>query len=450
MHPQLQRCYDLAIRGAWHHPFFLIPLGHCNWAEGNPLLIKTMAIETKIVKEGNDRKPMINLYINTEWSKSLPDEEVFGVLCHEILHALLRHHERGGGKNQETWGQAADMAINASLTDSQIKIPRSGLLPPQDHWQESADELYTLLDSEQIPPPKGYDPDSVGQGCMPKKGNPNEDGEEGQSGDQEGEGDGNADGEGQGDGSGNGDGQGEGEGQGSGESGQSDSGADRAWGEMIAQAQSMGRGQGSAKALAKLFKPEPIKTKWEKLLQRVANRANANGGRDSQTFKRINRRSFDGDFTLPGWESKRPAVAVIIDSSGSVSDEMLRAALSSVKEIADFSGIRFFLALHDWVCYYADWIKPETTVESLSSRVTARGGTSPDQAFQKVSEAKGRFDACVYLTDGEVGQYPTKPLNVKRMIVGILGNRPDNYRATIPSGWQELNVEVPTGGDSDD
>lgn len=436
MHPQLQRCYDLAIRSAWHHPFFLIPLGHCDWREATNPEIKTMAIETMIVKEGNDRKPAINLYINTDWAKGLPDEEVFGVLCHEILHALLRHHERGGGKNQDTWAQASDMAINASLLDSQIRLPRDGLVPPRDHWEDAADELYTLLDKGQIPPPKQYDPSKVGQGCMPKKGNPNNDGENGQNGDQEGQG------QGHGDGSGDGEGNGQ-----EGGSGQSDSGADRAWGEMVAQAQSMSRGSGSAKAMAKLFKPEPIKTNWKKLLQRVANRANANGGRDSQTWKRINRRSFDGDFTLPGWESNRPAVAVIIDTSGSVSDQMLRSALSSVKEIADFSKVRFFLALHDWVCYYHDWLKPETSVESLSSHVTARGGTSPDQAFQKVSEAKGRFDALIYLTDGEIGAYPAKPQNCKRVIVGLLGKDRGYGRAEIPSGWQDVAVEVNDGED---
>src|ERR1043165_4973796 len=111
MHPQIQRCYDLAIRGAWNHPFFLIPLGHCEWHEGTPDIAKTMAISS-VIKQG---KPEINLYINTEWVKGLPDDDVFAVVCHEILHAMLRHHERGGGKNQETWGKAADMAINASL-----------------------------------------------------------------------------------------------------------------------------------------------------------------------------------------------------------------------------------------------------------------------------------------------------------------------------------------------
>src|SRR5690606_18597637 len=110
---QLQRCYDLALRGAWNFPFFLIPLGHCNWHEGDDK-IRTMAVNSKVVSG----KAEINLYINVEWVKGLPDDQVFGVLCHEIMHCLLFHQDRRGGKNADTWNQAADMAINASLTDS--------------------------------------------------------------------------------------------------------------------------------------------------------------------------------------------------------------------------------------------------------------------------------------------------------------------------------------------
>ncbi len=422
MHQQLQRCYDLAIKGAWQHPFFLIPLGHCEWLEATPEITKTMAIST-VIKEG---KPEINLYINTEWSKGLPDDEVFGVLAHEILHAMLRHHERGGGKNQEFWGQAADMAINASLKQSSIKIPQSGLMPPPEHYESAAEEIYTLLDTGEIKPPKGYDPDKVTQGCMPKsKSDGSEPGSEGK-----GEGDGEGEGEGdEGDGSGQGDQPGQGQSQGN---------QDRAWGEMIAQAQSYSRGTGTAKVMARLFQPKPIKTLWERLLRKVANRAQAKGGRDTQTFTRVNRRSVD--IVFPGWQSTSPALAVIIDSSGSVSDEMLRASLSSVKNIAKNTSVRIFLALHDGVCYYADWVKPEITVEQLSGLCTARGGTDPKQAFEKVGEARGRFDACIYLTDGEVGTYPDKPQNVKRMIVGVVGD--GKYRATIPEIWQEVLVEI--------
>jgi predicted metal-dependent peptidase len=430
MHPQLQRCYDLAIKGAWQHPFFLIPLGHCEWFEGTPEVTKTMGISTRVIQG----KPEINLYINTEWAKSLPDDEVFGVLSHEILHAMLRHHERGGGKDQENWGKAADMAINANLTQASIKIPSSGLLPPREHYESSAEEIYGLLEAKEIPQPKKYDPDQVCQGCMPKSnGDGSEPGSQGKDPAENGPGEGSGDGEGEGNGSGEGQGEGSGEAQ-----GQSQGNSDRAWGEMIAQAQAYGRGTGTAKILAKLFQPAPVKTLWARLLKRVANRAKASGGRDVQTYQRINRRS--QDIIFPGWQSTSPAITVIIDSSGSVSDDMLRSALSSVKEIAESTSIRIFLALHDGVCYWSGWVRPEITVESLSSLCSNRGGTDPREAFQKVAEARGRFDVGVYLTDGEVGTYPDKPTNVKRMIIGLLGE--GHYRTPTPETWQEVLVEI--------
>lgn len=444
-HPQLQRCYDLALRGAWHHPFFLIPLGHCEWFEGDPKEVDTMAVYTRVVKQQGEQKPEIQLHINTEWVQGLPDDQVFGVLCHEILHALLRHHERSGGKNVETWGQAADMAINASLVSSSIKIPPAGLLPPQDHFEDAAEELYELLDKEEIPKPKTYNPGKVGQGCMPKKAPPGQGQGEGQDESQEGPGDGQGNDPGQGQGDGGGD-NGDGQGQGQGQCQSDEKSTDRTWGEMLAQSQVHARGTGSMKAMARLFKPKPIKTQWAKLLAKVAKRANSRGGRDNQTWSRINRRSFEGDFTLPGWQSNRPAIAAIIDSSGSVSDEMLRASITSVIDCVKFSGVRCFLALHDGECYYADWIKPETTVEQLSGLCGQRGGTDPKAAFEAIGKAKGRFDACVYLTDGEVGTYPDKPLNTKRMIVGIVGDRQSNWRAKCPDGWQEVDVEVEIKG----
>lgn len=426
MHPQLQRCYDLALRSAWHHPFYLIPLGHCEWFEGDPKETETMAVHTRLVKETGEQKPEIQLHINTDWASGLPDDQVFGVLAHEILHALLRHHERSGGKNLETWGQAADMAINAALVQSDIKIPPAGLLPPREHYEDAAEELYELLDKKEIPRPRNYNPNKVGQGCMPMKSAPGQE---------------NSDSDGKSQGRGNDSGDGEGEKQGSESDGQ-DQGTERAWGEMLAQAQAHARGTGSAKVLARLFKPKPIKTQWAKLLNKIARRANARGGRDNQTWSRINRRSFEGDFTLPGWQSNRPAISAIIDSSGSVSDEMLRASITSVIDCVKFSGVCCFLALHDGECYYADWIRPETSVETLSKLCGQRGGTDPRAAFEAIGKARGRFDACVYLTDGEVGTYPDKPLNVKRMIVGIVGDRQGSYRAKCPDGWQEIDVEI--------
>lgn len=449
-HPQISRCRDLAMAGAWKNPFFLIPLGAIEWHEANdPKTCKTMQIVSRIKGQGGDATPEINLYINCEWVRGVPDREVFGVLAHEIMHSLLRHHQRAGGKKLDIWGQATDMAINSALIQSNIPLPDYCLKPPADHADDAAEELYTLLDTGEIPQPKGYDPDKVGAGCQPMKGDPNAGGEQGKKSDEDsddegqGKGDGKGDedeGEGEGQGDGSGDGEGEGQGEGHGEGGDGSSDEDRVWGEMIAQAQHHSRGSGSAKVMARIFAPKPSKTKWERLLMSTASRANARAGRDQQTYKRVNRRS--EDIIFPGWESKRPSICAIIDSSGSVSDEMLRSAIQSVKDCAKVSGVRVFLVLHDWVAYHADWVKPETSVETLSGLCSQRGGTNAAPAFEKVSDSGGRFDSLVYLTDGEVGTYPDKPDNVRNVIVGIVGDRPSQYRAHIPDSWREIMVDV--------
>jgi predicted metal-dependent peptidase len=441
-HPQISRCRDLAMAGAWKNPFFLIPLGAIEWHEANdPKTCPTMQIVSRIKGTGGDATPEINLYINCEWTKGVPDKQIFGVLAHEIMHSLLRHHARAGGKKLDIWGQATDMAINAALIQSNIELPDYCLKPPHDHFEDAAEELYTLLDTGEIPQPKGYDPNKVGAGCQPSKQDPNGGQKSDEDGEGEGQGDGEGDeeGEGQGNGGGSGgDGQGDQDGQGEGGDGDSDS--DRVWGEMIAQAQHHSRGTGAAKVMARIFAPKPSKTKWERLLMSTASRANARAGRDQQTFKRVNRRS--QDIIFPGWESKRPAICAIIDSSGSVSDEMLRSAIQSVKDCARVSGVRVFLVLHAWEAYYADWVKPETSVEALSGLCIDRGGTHAEPAFQAVRDCAGRFDSLVYLTDGEVGTYPEKPDNVRNVIVGIVGDRPSTYRAQVPDSWREIMVDV--------
>lgn len=460
LHPQVQRCYDLALAGAWKHPFFLIPLGHVQWHEAkDPERVKTMAVVSRIVGKGGDAHPEINLYINCDWVKGVPDKQVFGVLCHEIMHSMLRHHQRNGGRNLETWGQATDMAINASLLQSGIELPEYALKPPPGHEEDAAEELYTLLDQGEIQKPKGYDPDKVGAGCQPEKTDPNAEepgqgkGGDDSKGDQKSEDDqGDGDGNGSGDGDQNGDSDSDGGGSGSGDgddqdgqgqSGDGDSNGDRVWGEMIAQAQNASRGTGAAKVMARVFAQKPSKTKWDRLLKSAASRANARSGRDQQTYKRVNRRS--QEIIFPGWESKRPAIVAVIDSSGSVSDPMLESAINSVKDCARVSGVRIFLVLHAWDVYFADWVKPETSVEEISKLCNDRGGTNAEPAFRAVRECAAKFDTLVYCTDGEVGQYPEKPENVRNVIVGILGDRPSGYRAMCPDTWREIMVDIDVG-----
>lgn len=404
---QIQRCRDIALAGAWRHPFFLIPLAQFDWVplEGAKPEDAEMLVTTS-------RK----LVVNVDKIAKLNDGEVFGSIARVIMRIMLNHASRRESRDKKDWESACEMIINQSLQESNIKLPPNPLVPPVEVRGKdvTADEIYDIVhkmveQKKPNPPGSQFGPGRV----VDDKDNGQVD-----AGDQEG------DGEGQGN-------------QPQPGQGQSD---ERFWQEIMAQASSMGRGQGSFQSLAKILKPRERKQRWDRLIKGFANQAVARGGRDMQTFSRVNRRS--GDVILPGWKSQRPSIAVIIDSSGSVSDQMLAAALTEVKALAELAAVRIYMAIHDGVCYWHGWVKAETTVQEMSKLASRRGGTDPRQAFERIGEAKGRFDALVYLTDGEVGQYPDKPMNVKRVCVAL--SRMSQYKTPTPDGWQEVPIEVDT------
>lgn len=382
-HPQIQRCYDVALKYAWQHPFFLIPLGHCEWAEMDS---GTMKVTTRLV----GTQPEITLHINPAFVEQLPDAQVFGCLAHEILHVLLGHTGRAEGRDRNLWGAATDMAINVSLTEAGICLPDGCLFPKKPDWLDSADELYDKLPPQSTQNGAGHGGDgepSVGQGCLPES--------------------------------------------------EPGPGEMRALSELAAAAKQQTRGLGSVKSFAKLLAPRPVKIPWKRLLAQVAQRAASAGGRDMQSFQRPSRKS--SDIIFPGWKTVKPSLCVIVDTSGSVSDEMLATSLSHVAEIGKLVCARTFLALHDGECYWSGWVPPEG-VGRLSKRCTHRGGTDPAGAFRAVADAGARFDAAVYLTDGEVGAYPAKPSNIRRMVLAIVGG--SRCRTPAPDSWQELLVDL--------
>jgi len=139
---------------------------------------------------------------------------------------------------------------------------------------------------------------------------------------------------------------------------------------------------------------------------------------------------------LPGWCATKAKGAVIIDSSGSVSDEMLAQACSETAKIQQACpGIKILLIIHDAEVTYADWINA-TTAHRVQERVIGRGGTDFDQAYRKVEEMGGRLDFCVHLTDAEIfGRWPALPKNARRFILAKLGKGGDKPRKVRSKSW---------------
>jgi len=115
-----------------------------------------------------------NCIYNPKFVESLPQNEVEGVLCHEVMHCALKHLERVGGKDRELWNISADIVINALIKIDGMTPPRGGYNP--DHngdikvfgdvdlhecHKKSANEVYEKLyekwKKHKGPIPEGFD-----------------------------------------------------------------------------------------------------------------------------------------------------------------------------------------------------------------------------------------------------------------------------------------------------
>ena len=83
------------------------------------------------------------IYINP--AGGLGEEEWKFVLAHEFLHVGLQHHKRAGGRDPYLWNVACDYVINGWLKEMQVgQMPEGVLFDPafKDH---SAEEIYDII-----------------------------------------------------------------------------------------------------------------------------------------------------------------------------------------------------------------------------------------------------------------------------------------------------------------
>tara|TARA_B100000424_G_scaffold196887_1_gene154195 strand:+ start:541 stop:1776 length:1236 start_codon:yes stop_codon:yes gene_type:complete len=330
---------------------------------------------------------------NPEFFESLSVKERGGVLKHEFYHIIFEHvtgrlPPEGMSK---MWNVATDLAINSHLMD---ELPEQGLFPTRGQFVDyplgqSAEYYFKMLkEDEQFQPKDGGEGDGDGQGTPSN-------------------------------------------GQGSG-TGMPDSMDDHSgWGgdhldeeqrqalrdvaqERLKQAvkdavdeiNSTGRGWGSIgadtrKAIQDFIKP---KVDWRKVLRyfiKTSQRANKRS-----TPRRINKRF---PYIHSGKRVTRTAkIAISIDQSGSVSDDMLAlffSELSSLAKYAEFTVVPFDTAVSEPNVFV--WKKgKKQTWERVSC-----GGTCFDAPTRWVNERQ--FDGHIILTDMEAPK--PKPSKCQRM-----------------------------------
>lgn len=332
------------------------------------------AIPTAGVMVNPDTAQFEMLY-NPAFFADLTDLERTDVLKHEFYHVIFQHvtDRLPADVNMKLWNVATDLAINSHLNN----LPEGGLIPGE------PDTPFADL-------PKGESAEWY-MANMPEF----DQGQKGEGGEQEGN-----------DGQGGESGSNPGSGNGIPDSLDDHSG----WGQCSQEVKEMakerlkdavkkaandasksnGWGSVSAKVRSDILKSFETKIDWKKVLRyfvKTSQRADR-----SSSIKRINRRYA---YVHPGRKANRVAkVAVSIDQSGSVSDEMLSmffAELSKLSAIAEFIVIPFDTQVDEKLVY--TWKKGQ---KKEAERVLS-GGTCFNAPTDYVND-KG-FDGHIILTD---------------------------------------------------
>ena len=88
-----------------------------------------------------------NVFINPEFVETLSEDEIIGVMAHEVMHCILGHNDRRQTRDPKMWNVAVDFATNLILSDAGILLPESALLD----WQYkgmTAEDIYQRIQSE--------------------------------------------------------------------------------------------------------------------------------------------------------------------------------------------------------------------------------------------------------------------------------------------------------------
>jgi predicted metal-dependent peptidase len=364
----IKRCKNQVMVLGFTHPHFL--LIHSKISE--------LYVETKGTPDDPVQTMGITatgkILLNPEFTMGMEKEEVTGVLAHEMLHLVLQHHERRGGRDPWLWNVATDMCINSALRTDGLKLPKSALYPPPEYSGDLfAETLFDWLtkNPDKVPArPKGQP--APGAGCSPID-DPN--------------------------------------------------GKSPDWRQVGLEARALAQQAGKGTSgVATLLAPRTAKIPWNKVIRTGFQMAAARPGRDYQTFQKRHRRSPVDGPQFPGWMGMGPRIAVCIDVSGSMDRKWVELIVSECKNLLkQFPDSKCYLNAHTSDVVYSTWLN-RTTKGKIDEAVQFSGGTDPNPAYIDIKN-QGKFDTLIHFTDCcFFDVWPEVP--AKHLVVGAFTREP--------------------------
>lgn len=359
------------------------------------------------------------VFYNPEFVESITEDELKGILAHEVMHKAMEGFKRKGNRQDKKWNVAQDLVINHILANENgFALPEMGMIPDtngtfefqdgstiEDIGDKNFEQVYDLVPKSEVPEDAGFDihikmdgdGDEQGQGQAGGAGGDEDgdedmgvglgDGEEGEDGDEEGAGLGDKDLD------------------------------DVDWDSVVTQAAEHAASQGSEPGgLEGLLE---VKQEGEIDYKRLISQTISSHVPSDYTFTSPSKRSRAiGEYLPSVTEDEGLDVIVTLDTSGSVSDELLRRFVGEIKNLVDtFENVKMTVIQHDSKVQDVKEYNNAKSSEFERIEIKGRGGTSHVPVFERIEEEMvGNGPTVVIgLTDG----YTTVPdmiPNIEEMI----------------------------------
>ena len=387
-------------------------------------------VGTRVSRAGTDG---VQIFWNPKFVNTLDRNDVVFVMAHEVMHCALMHLWRTKGKDEDVWNQATDAFINEMLlTEAGFSTKITDMVRRKGAAAESAEAIYEDLMKKQKEKQKG------------PKGPPGKPGKPGEDDDDD-----------------------EGGGGGGGGGGRDEKGLQKSfdvhtqwagsanetaqrqiadeWKQVLTSAKKMG---GSIPASLNRLIDQITDPKIDWRLELFGHLS----FQEDYSWSRPDRRFLHTGIILPSLHSEKSRVVVVVDTSGSVTGDLLATFWSEVVGIMQNNNIEGRVILADAA------VLAEYEAEDFTPGVVIKGGggTNFIPAFEKIYDymSYGYIPTkVIYITDLMGTFPPDSPLandtiwvvteqdaeNAERMSVRGLDGTP----MTVPPWGKVLRIPNP-------
>ena len=311
-----------------------------------------------------------NIFFNEEFVNSLSQEELTGVICHEILHLAFQHLSRMGNRNPKIWNIAGDLKVNDEIifNQSKFKLPKMALVAQGNTIEigrakivnidtKSSEQIY----EEIINKNNSEDLKDIGMDTFIIANN------------------------------------------------NSDKAKEKAgeWVQRVAVANETFKDKGCIPAgiLKELKKLDTPELKWHQIITQRLKLISS-----GKTWKKPSKRMLPWYFPSKQ-KVKGLSCVVCIDSSGSMGEKELQKALTELWGLSQqFKAIKFWITCCDTELSEPFIITTSTKKDLLNIKLKGGGGTSFVPVFDWIKKENINPDCLIYFTD-LYGDFPNrKPL----------------------------------------